>query len=120
MFQKDRSFYEDVYNNVKYIHLESIEKAHTINFYSKIGFYKTNKDTNNILKFMIKTIYNKSFSNFEEFIRNASPKIGGSLYWTNNPKVMKKLKIEYVYENHLNELKLGPIKLYYKKIRTNK
>jgi hypothetical protein len=50
---------------------------------------------------MIKTIYNKSFSNFEEFIRNASPKIGGSLYWSNNPKVMKKLKIEYVYEPEL-------------------
>jgi uncharacterized phage-associated protein len=98
---KERSFYEEVYNNVKYIHLESIEKANTINFYSKIGFYKTNKDTNAILKFMIKTIYNKSFSNFEEFIRNASPKIGGSLYWSNNPKVMKKLKIEYVYEPEL-------------------
>lgn len=98
---KDKSFYEEIYNNIKYIHLESIEKANTINFYTKIGFYKTNKDTNAILKFMIKTIYNKSFSSFDDFIRNASAKIGGSLYWTSNPKVMKKLKIEYVYEPEL-------------------
>lgn len=98
---KDRSFYEEAYQKIKYIHLESIEKSNTINFYSKIGFYKTNKDTNKILKYMIKVIYNKSFSTFEDFVRKASKEIGGSLYWTEDEKIKNKLKIEYVYEPEL-------------------
>jgi hypothetical protein len=98
---KDKSFYEEAYQKIKYIHLESIEKSNTINFYSKIGFYKTNKDTNKVLKYMINVIYNKSFSTFDDFVRKASKEIGGSLYWTADEKVKKKLKIEYVYEPEL-------------------
>lgn len=106
LFQKlkeviaDKSFYEKEYNKIKYIHLDSIEKASTINFYTKIGFYKTNKDTKNVLKDMINNVYKKDLL-YEEYIRKSNLDIGGSMYWSNDSKVLKKLKCSYVYEPEL-------------------
>ena len=96
----DKSFYEKEYNKIEYIHLDSIENAKTIGFYSKLGFYKTNKETNKILKNMIHSIYKKDLI-YETYIRQASLNIGGSMYWTDNIKIKKKLKIEYEYEPEL-------------------
>jgi hypothetical protein len=96
----EKAFYESVNNKIKYIHLDSIEKASTINFYSKLGFYKTNKETSTILKNMIKKIYINDF-NYEDYIRQAGLNIGGSLYWSDDKKVLKKLKCAYEYHPEL-------------------
>jgi hypothetical protein len=106
LFQKlkqlitDNSFYEKEYNKIKYIHLDSIEREGTINFYSKLGFYKTNKETKRILLDMIKNIYKKDLL-FEEYIRKSDLNIGGSLYWSPDYKVLKKLKLAYEYTPEL-------------------
>jgi hypothetical protein len=96
----DHSFYEKQNNKIKYIHLESIEREPTIAFYTRLGFYKTNKQTKNILVDMIKHIYKKDLL-FEEYIRKSDLDIGGSLYWSNDPKVLKKLKASYEYNPEL-------------------
>lgn len=106
LFQKlkevvaNKDFYEKEFNKIKYIHLESIEKAPTIGFYAKLGFYKTNKETNKILKDMIKNVYKKDLL-YEEYIRKSDLNIGGSLYWSADSKVLKKLKCSYQYEPEL-------------------
>ena len=96
----NKSFLEKEYNKIEYIHLDSIENAKTIGFYSKLGFYKTNKETNKILKNMVHSIYKKNLI-YETYIRQANLNIGGSMYWTDYDKVKKKLKIEYKYEPEL-------------------
>jgi len=96
----DRSFNEPQNNKIKYIHLESIEKVNTISFYSKLQFYKTNKDTKNILKDMINNVYKKDLL-YDEYIRKSNLDIGGSMYWSDDKKVLKKLKCSYTYEPEL-------------------
>jgi len=96
----DKMFNEPQNNKIKYIHLESIEKVNTINFYSKLQFYKTNKDTKNILKDMINNVYKKDLL-YDEYIRKSNLEIGGSMYWSDNKKVLKKLKCSYIYEPEL-------------------
>jgi len=96
----NKSFYEKQYNKIKYIHLDSIEKANTINFYSKIGFLKTNKDSKAILKDMINNVYKKDLL-YDEYIRKSNLDIGGSMYWSDDGKVLKKLKCSYLYEPEL-------------------
>ena len=96
----DKNFYEPEYNKIKYIHLDSIEKANTINFYTRIEFYKTNKDTKAILKDMINNVYKKDLL-YDEYIRKSNLDIGGSMYWSDDKKVLKKLKCSYVYEPEL-------------------
>jgi hypothetical protein len=92
----DKSFFESQNNKIKYMHLESVENANTIRFYSKLGFYKTNKDSNKILKDMIKSVYKKDLL-YDEYIKKSDLDIGGSLYWSNDSKVLKKLKCSYEY-----------------------
>ena len=96
----DHSFYEKEYNKIRYIHLESIENANTINFYTRLGFYKTNKDTKNILNDMIKKIYKKDMS-YGEYIDQSNLDIGGSMYWSDEQKILKKLKCYYEYTPEL-------------------
>jgi hypothetical protein len=96
----DKNFYEPQNNKLKYIHLDSIEKAATINFYSKIEFYKKNKNTKAILQDMVKNIYNKDLL-YEEYIRNSKLDIGGSMYWSDDSRVLKKLKCSYMYSPEL-------------------
>jgi len=96
----NKEFFEKQNNKIKYIHLESIEKAPTIAFYSKLGFYKTNKNTNKILKDMINNVYRKDLL-YDEYIRKSDLDIGGSLYWSNDPKVLNKLKCSYEYTPEL-------------------
>jgi len=96
----DKSFYEPQNNKLKYIHLDSIEKANTINFYTRIEFYKTNKDTKDILKDMINSVY-KGDLLYDEYIKKSNLDIGGSMYWSDDSKVLKKLKCAYVYSPEL-------------------
>jgi hypothetical protein len=96
----DKSFYEDSNNKLKYIHLDSIQKANTINFYTRIGFYKTNKDTKKILKNMISSIYNNE-KVFDSYVKTSRLNVGGSMYWAPNSRVLKKLKCSYEYTPEL-------------------
>lgn len=98
---KDKSFNEDSNNKVKYLILDSIENESTINFYSKIGFYKNNKDTELILKNMVDTIYKDKIKSFDEYIKNTKKVIGGELIWSPYSKVLEKEKCSYVYEPNL-------------------
>jgi hypothetical protein len=93
---KHKDFNVKENNKIRYIHLDSIEKENTINFYSKLGFYKTNKDTKTILKNMIKKIYKKNMT-FDAYIRQSTLNIGGSMYWADDNYTKKKLKIKYTY-----------------------
>jgi hypothetical protein len=96
----DKGFYEAQNNKIKYIHLDSLEKAPTIGFYSMLGFYKTNKNTNKILKDMINSVYRKSLL-YEDYIRKTDLDIGGAMYWSDDAKVLKKLKCSYEYSPEL-------------------
>jgi len=98
---ENKGFEEAQYNKVQYIHLESIENANTIKFYTKLQFYKTNKDTHKILKYMVKQIYKKKYVDFDDFVRKAGQEIGGSLYWAPKESILKKLKAEYIYQPEL-------------------
>jgi len=98
---KDKSFNEESNNKVKYLTLDSIENESTINFYSKIGFYKNNKDTNRIAKDMIDTIYKGTIDDFEEYVKKTKKVIGGDLIWSPYSKVLKSEKCSYVYEPNL-------------------
>jgi hypothetical protein len=98
---KDRSFNEESNNKVKYIILDSIENESTINFYSKIGFYKNNKDTNRIVKDMIENIYKGTVDSFEGYVKNTKKVVGGELLWSPYSKVLEKEKCSYVYEPNL-------------------
>lgn len=106
LFQKlkqlvaEHSFYEKEYNKIRYIHLDSIEKEGTIGFYSKLGFYKTNRETKRILKDMINNIFRKDLL-FEEYIKKSDLDIGGSMYWADEQKILKKLKATYEYQPEL-------------------
>jgi hypothetical protein len=95
-----KSFFEPENNKIKYIHLDSIEKANTINFYTKIGFYKNNKDTKSILKDMINNVYKKDLL-YDEYIRKSNLDIGGSMFWSKDSKVLKKLKCSILYTPEL-------------------
>jgi hypothetical protein len=95
---QDKSFNEPTNNKVKYIALDSIENDSTINFYSKIGFYKNNKDTNRIAKDMIDTIYKGQIDTFEDYVKKTKKVIGGDLIWSPYSKVLQKEKCSYVYE----------------------
>jgi hypothetical protein len=98
---KDKGFSEETNNKVKYIILDSIENESTINFYSKIGFYKNNKDTNRIAKDMIETIYKGTVDSFEDYIKKTKKVVGGELLWSPYSKVLKSEKCSYVYEPNL-------------------
>jgi hypothetical protein len=96
----NKEFYEPQNNKIKYIHVDSLEKAPTIGFYSKLRFYKTNKNTNKILKDMINSVYRKGLL-YEDYIRKTDLDIGGALYWSDDAKVLKKLKCSYEYSPEL-------------------
>jgi hypothetical protein len=98
---EDKNFKEESNNKVKYIILDSIENESTINFYSKIGFYKNNKDTNRIAKDMIETIYKGTVKTFEDYIKKTKKVVGGELLWSPYSKVLKSEKCSYVYEPNL-------------------
>ena len=96
----DKNFYEKEYNKIEYIHIDSIEKENTINFYGKLQFRKKDKDTKDILKDMIKKIYRKDML-YGEYIRQSELDIGGSMYWAPTEKLYKKLKASYEYTPEL-------------------
>ena len=107
---KDRSFSEETNNKLKHIKLESIENENTINFYSKIGFYKTNKETNKIVKDLIKSVYGKSVESFPKYVKKSTNDTGGVLYWSPYSKELDKLKCSYVYEPNLWFIRLHEAK----------
>jgi hypothetical protein len=107
---KDKKFSEEANNKLKYIKIDSLENENTINFYSKIGFYKNNKDSNKIVKDLIKSVYAKKVESFPNYVKKSSERTGGILYWSPYSKELEKLKCKYIYEPRLWFIKLHEAK----------
>lgn len=107
---KDRKFSEEANRKLKYIKIESLENENTINFYSKIGFYKDNKESNKIVKDLIKSVYAKKVESFPNYVKKSSERTGGFLYWSPYSKELEKLKCKYIYEPRLWFIKLHEAK----------
>jgi len=105
-----KNFSSEVFNNIKNIKLDSIENENTIGFYTKIGFYKKNKDTNKIIKDLIKKIYSSKKMSFPTYIQQSRIPIGGELYWSPFSKELKKLKCKYIYDPALWYKKVSEMK----------
>ena len=107
----------------KYIKLDSIENPDTINFYSKLGFRKTDADTSQIIKDM----YKSKDKTFEEYVKGVSVVGGLMMLFPPNKegeKTMNKMKCTHIYEPEVwfDELKKykGDIQDYIKKNKKSK
>ena len=106
----DVMMYNDYKKPLSFIHLESIENTNTINFYSKLGFRKTDEDTKAIIKDMFKS----KAKTFSEYVTKSKNIVGGSMYLfapdTRGERQLKKHKCHYIYTpaewfDEINKLK---------------
>jgi len=85
------------FNNPKFISLNSIENPDTINFYTKLGFRKTDKEAESIIREMFKS----NVKTFEEFVKEGKKIVGGDMFlFPSTPdgvKFMKKKKCNLIY-----------------------
>ena len=88
------------WDKIEYIKLDSVESPNTINFYGKLGFYKSNKESASILRDMIKHIYSKRGSSFEKYVNKTNKIVGGTMYWFKSDSARKKYRVKMDYEYH--------------------
>ena len=85
------------FNDPKYISLSSIENPDTINFYTKLGFRKTDKDAMAIIRDMFKS----NDKTFEEYVKEGRKIVGGDMFlFPSTPdgvKFLKKKKCNLIY-----------------------
>lgn len=85
------------YYDPKYISLESIENPDTINFYTKLGFRKPDKEVMEIVKSMFDTKKNT----FDEYVKEGRKVVGGRMFLfpptEDGRKFLKKKKCTYIY-----------------------
>ena len=91
----------------KYIKLDSVENPNTIRFYTKLGFRKPDKDTEQIIKDM----YNSPAKSFDDYVKSTKKIVGGPMYLfpinADGEKMLKKKKCNHIYspEEWFDELK---------------
>jgi len=82
---------------VNFIHLDSVENPDTINFYTKLGFRKTDAETKAIISDMFKS----SAKTFNDYVKEGKKIVGGSMFLfppnTEGEKALKKKKCHYIY-----------------------
>ena len=107
---EEKNFDSPSLNNLKFIRLDSIENENTIGFYTKIGFFKKDKEANKIFKDLIKNIYSNKNMSFPKYVKNSRIPIGGELYWSPYQKVLLKMKASYIYDPILWYKKVSELK----------
>ena len=91
----------------KYIKLDSVENPNTIRFYTKLGFRKPDKDTEEI----IRNMYQSKAKSFDEYVKTTKKIVGGPMYLfpinAEGEKMLKKKKCNHIYspEEWFDELK---------------
>lgn len=85
------------FNSPKFISLNSIENPDTINFYTKLGFRKTDKEAESIIREMFKS----NVKTFEEFVKEGKKIVGGDMFLfpptPDGVKYLKKKKCNLIY-----------------------
>ena len=98
-----RNLYKQLPNiNCSYISLEAIETPQALSFYHKLGFKKSDGDTEKTLD----AIKKSKAKTFEEFCKKSPLKAGGMMYLG---KIPKKIKAKYIYspEEWFDAIKSG-------------
>lgn len=91
----------------KYIKLDSVENPNTIRFYTKLGFRKPDKDTEEI----IRNMYQSQAKSFDDYVKTTKKIVGGPMYLfpinAEGEKMLKKKKCNHIYspEEWFDELK---------------